>query len=401
MILSLALLSLSAIAAPFVLYPIALFLRAQLAPDPVASAACTPPVDLIICAHNEAQSIAAKIENALALDYPSEALRIWVASDGSTDATVELARCYEARGVVVLDLPRKGKAHALAAAAEASRSAGIQNGAPERAIMAFSDANSQWESAALRALVAPFADPRVGGVAGDQRYLPADSTRAKSDDSAGERGYWSFDRKLKTWQARAGNTISATGAIYAIRRILFVPPPADATDDFMISTGVIASGMRLVFAEDALAFEPTASEAAGEFRRKVRIITRGLRAVGYRRALLNPARTGAYAFELLLHKLWRRLTWIPLLVLVLLAPACWSTGGGLALLSVVMIGWLAAGLAGLALAPLRRLKPFGVAAYILMVQAACAVATVNTLRGHRVSHWETERAAEPTAGESL
>lgn len=391
MILTLALLSLFAIAAPFVLYPIALFLRAQLAPDPVHAAPCTPRVDLIICAHNEARSIVSKLENALELDYPKELLRIWVASDGSTDGTVELARRFEDRGVVVLDLPRKGKANALAAAAEASRT----GDGTETAVMAFSDANSQWERSALRALTAPFADERVGGVAGDQRYLEG----AKSSDSAGERSYWSFDRQLKSWQARAGNTISATGAIYAIRRILFVPPPADATDDFMISTGVIASGQRLVFAEDALAFEPTASEATGEFRRKVRIITRGLRAVRYRRQLLNPARSGVYAFELLLHKLWRRLTWIPLLVLVLLAPTFWSAGGGLAILSLITIGWLGAGAAGLAWPLLRRLKPVGLCAYVLMVQAACAVATYNSIRSHRVSLWETERAADPSPGE--
>lgn len=393
MIATLAALSIFAIAAPFVLYPIALFMRARLAPDPVSSAPCTPHVDLIICAHNEAQSIVSKLENALELDYPRELLRIWVASDGSTDGTVELARRFEDRGVVVLDLPRRGKAHALAAAAEASRSTDAVESAGT-AIMAFSDANSQWERSALRALTAPFADERVGGVAGDQRYLDS----AKRSDSAGERSYWSFDRRLKSWQARAGNTISATGAIYAIRRILFVPPPADATDDFMISTGVIASGKRLVFAEDALAFEPTASEAAGEFRRKVRIITRGLRAVRYRRALLNPARTGAYAVELLLHKLWRRLTWIPVLILVLLAPACWSAGGGLAVLALIMLAWFGAGAAGLAFPSLRRLKPIGLSAYVLMVQSACAVATFNTIRGHRVSHWETERAGVPSQG---
>src|SRR5262245_61582001 len=65
------------------------------------------PVDLIIAAYDEERVIERKIANALALDYPSDLLRIVVASDGSKDRTVELAR--EAGADLVLDLPRGGK----------------------------------------------------------------------------------------------------------------------------------------------------------------------------------------------------------------------------------------------------------------------------------------------------
>ena len=381
--------SLFAIAAPFVLYPFALFLRALVAADPVADDDHTPDVDLIICAHNEAASIRAKLENALALDYPESCLTIWVASDGSTDETVQIAREFESRGVRVLDLPRRGKAHALDMATEASRAE----------ILAFSDANSQWERSALRALMRPLADPRVGGVAGDQRYGKL-ADRDQHDASVGERSYWSFDRRLKHWQSRSGNAISATGAIYAVRRSLFQPPPPDATDDFMISTGVIAQGKRLVFNENAVAVEPPAEGSTGEFNRKVRIITRGLRAVSYRRALLNPARTGAYAFELLIHKLWRRLTWIPLMVLLFASPLFWAAGGTLAVLGMLVVGGFTAGIVGLLCPGLQRFKLISMPAYGVMVNAACAKATINALRGHRVSHWDPERVIDP-ASESL
>ena len=60
--------------------------------------------------------IAAKVANALALDYPRERLEVIVASDGSADATVERARAAGAD--LVLDLPRGGKVAALNAAAE-------------------------------------------------------------------------------------------------------------------------------------------------------------------------------------------------------------------------------------------------------------------------------------------
>jgi cellulose synthase/poly-beta-1,6-N-acetylglucosamine synthase-like glycosyltransferase len=261
-----------------------------------------------------------------------------------------------------------------------------------------------WQRAALKALVRPLADGRVGGVAGDQRYGDGEIEQKPAIDSAasdrahGERTYWSFDRQLKAWQSRAGSAISATGAIYVVRRSLFRAPPADATDDFMISTEVIAQGKRLVFAADAVAIEPPAEEGAGEFRRKVRIITRGLRAVAYRRALLRPSRTGIYAVELLLHKLWRRLTWIPLGVLLALIPACWSAGGALAVFASLMASLLVAGLAGLAIPALARFRPVAIASYVLMVNSACAIAAFNALRGHRVSRWDSERATASATG---
>ncbi len=371
------------IALPFVAYPLLLALRATLFPEPIRRGKETPGVDLIIAAHNEAASIEARLENALSLDYPRDQLNIFVASDGSTDRTVEIARTFSGRGVHVLDLPRGGKAQALIAAIGTSSSD----------ILAFSDANSDWATDALRQLVAPFSDERVGGVAGDQRYIrPASSEQGQA---LGERGYWSFDRLLKQWQSQAGNAISATGAIYAIRRECFEPPPPDATDDFMISTGVIAQGRRLVFATEAAAYEPPADEDAGEFRRKVRIITRGLRAVIYRRALLNPSRTGLYAIELFIHKLWRRLTWIPLLGLVLVFP---FTAGGLSTWAAGIATFFVS-LGGLAhfLPKLRRFRIVAVSYYIVMVNSACAWATFNTLRGNRVARWDTERVDSQTS----
>ena len=374
---------LAGILIPFVLYPFVLWLHALLAPAPVEADDVTPKVDLLIAAHDEQASIAARLENALSLDYPRDRLTIWVASDGSTDATVEIARRFEGRGVRVLDLPRGGKAAALIAAVEASKDSGAS-------VLAFSDANSDWRADALRELVRPMADESVGGVAGDQRYVAPDRA---ADTAVGERGYWSFDRQLKRWQTRAGNAISATGAIYAIRRELFEPPPPDATDDFMISTGVIAQGRRLVFAEGAVAFEPPADASGGEFRRKVRIITRGLRAVAYRRALLRPSRTGFYAIELLLHKLWRRMTWIPLLLLLLLAPFAHRAALPFALASWGALAVVGVGALGLARPALTRFRVVSVASYLVLVNAACAFATRNAVRGHRVARWDTERPA--------
>src|SRR5271156_703423 len=60
----------------------------------VGSPSDLPNVTLIIPACNEERWIARKIENSLALDCPPDRLEIIVASDGSTDRTVEIAEAY-------------------------------------------------------------------------------------------------------------------------------------------------------------------------------------------------------------------------------------------------------------------------------------------------------------------
>src|SRR6185436_10266420 len=92
--------------------------------------------------------------------YAADRLRVIVASDGSTDRTNRIVREFPADRVTLIELPRVGKADALnAAVAVASGD-----------VLVFSDANSLFLPGSLRALVAPFKDPAVGGVAGDQRY---------------------------------------------------------------------------------------------------------------------------------------------------------------------------------------------------------------------------------------
>src|SRR3989304_2421855 len=111
----------------------------------------TPSVSLIIAAYNEEESIGQRLENALELDYPEEALEIIVASDGSTDRTETIVQRYAHHRVRLLRLPRCGKIPALNAAAAHSHGQ----------ILIFSDANSMYNRQALRKLVRNFADPQV------------------------------------------------------------------------------------------------------------------------------------------------------------------------------------------------------------------------------------------------
>ncbi len=372
----------------YVLFPALVFARGLVWRQPYKSADITPHVSLVIAAYNEAQVIAEKLDNILALDYPRDRLEILIASDGSNDGTDAIVQPYTERGVRLLSLPRQGKAGALNAA--------VATAIGE--ILVFSDANSMFAPDAIRALVRPFADPEVGGVAGNQCYQ---TEQVGSMTGAGETSYWNFDRGLKQAQSRAGNTISATGAIYAIRRALFTTVVTGVTDDFATSTAVITQGYRLVFAPDAKAYEPVAGAKDVEFGRKVRVITRGLRAVLLRRELLNPFRYGFYALQLFSHKVLRRLVVLPLLVLFLVGPLLWSRGLFYRVVTIGQVALYACGLLGLLLGGTRlgRAKVFTIPFFFCMVNAASLMAVINLIRGRRIDRWEPQRK-EGLAGSS-
>lgn len=373
-------------------FPLIIWLRSAVWRRPVRAARLTPSVSILIAAHNEEDSIAEKVDNVLGLNYPADRLQIVVASDGSVDRTIPLLQQFTDPRLTVLDLPRGGKAAAL--------NAGVRECTGE--ILVFSDANSMFEPDALMELVAPFADDRVGGVAGDQRYAKAGSASAAD---SGERSYWNFDRRMKQWQTLAGNVTSATGAIYAIRRKLFTTVPEGVTDDFATSTSVIAQGYRLVFAPAAAAWEPVASSSSVEFGRKVRIITRGLRGVLYRKNLLNPLRFGFYSWQLFSHKVLRRQMVFPLALLFVTSLVLsvreqnsvfrpiylLAAAGQAAFYFAAVGGWLMNNTnAG-------RLKPLSLPYFFCMVNVACLVATIKSLKGERVLLWETQRlpASDP------
>ncbi|MCX6043740.1 MAG: glycosyltransferase family 2 protein [Chloroflexi bacterium] len=372
--------SLALIVYTYALFPVLVFVRGLFWRQPYKSADITPSVSLVIAAYNEAKVIAEKLDNILALDYPRDRLEILIASDGSNDGTDAIVQRYTEKGVRLLSLPRQGKAGALNSAVATTTGE----------ILVFSDANSMFAPDAIRALVRPFADPEVGGVAGNQCYQ---TEQVGSMTGAGETSYWNFDRGLKQAQSQSGNTISATGAIYAFRRALFTTVATGVTDDFATSTAVIAQGYRLVFAPNAKAYEPVAGAKDIEFGRKVRVITRGLRAVLLRRELLNPFRYGFYALQLFSHKVLRRLVVLPLLVLVLVSPFLWSRGLFYRLVTVAQVALYACSLLGMLLANQRigRSKIFTIPFFFCMVNAASLMAVINLIRGRRIDRWEPQR----------
>jgi glycosyltransferase involved in cell wall biosynthesis len=376
--------SLLAVVGTYLAFPLLALVRSAVRPQEHRESPDQPSLTVVIAAHDEAAGIAAKLDSVLAAGYDPLRLDVVVAADGCLDDTERVVAGYAGRGVRLLALPRVGKAAALNAAVATSRAD----------VLVFTDANGLLAPGALAALVRPFADPGVGGVAGDQRY----AADAPGDGIAtGERSYWSFDRLVKRAESRAGNVISATGALYAVRRSLFQPVAEGVTDDFYVSTAVIVAGSRLVFARDAVVHEPVAPSGNAEYARKVRILTRGLQGVLLRRELLDPRRHGFYSVQLLAHKVLRRLMVFPLAALLASSVAARHRGPWFRLLALGQATFYAAGAAGLGLGRSGRGCPraLAVPAYFCLVNVAALRAVLNVARGRRIDRWEPARTAQP------
>jgi cellulose synthase/poly-beta-1,6-N-acetylglucosamine synthase-like glycosyltransferase len=248
---------------------------------------------VIVVAYNEEHRVGPRLENVLALDYPREKLEIVLASDGSTDETVERARCYEAQGVRVRAFDnRRGKAAVLNDVVPSARGK----------IVVLADARQLFEPGALRALVADFADRWVGAVSGELMMAPNPTAIG-----AGASFYWRYDKFIRRHESLANSTVGATGAIYAIRRRLFERIPEDTIlDDVLIPVRIVGRGYRVLFEPGARAYDSASTSARQEFVRKVRTIAGTFQLFARERWLFNPRRNRVW-FETISHKALRLL----------------------------------------------------------------------------------------------
>src|SRR5438067_4899502 len=248
-----------------------------------------PHVSVLIAAYNEASCIGRRIENLLAQDYPPDHLEILVGSDGSTDGTDAIVQHYAARGVKLSRGDRAGKAGVLA------RLVAMAKGE----VLVLTDANTEFEKDAIRQLVQPLRDPRIGLVCGRLRlHSPLGAPIIES-------AYWKLESLLKLYESRRGCVMGANGGIYAVRRHLFPPLPAGTVvDDFVAALRVLRSGYEVRYEPEAVAHEEAAPGHAEEYRRRVRIAAGCFRALSQFRDLLSP-RHGFTAFALWSHKVLR------------------------------------------------------------------------------------------------
>ncbi|HUB99379.1 MAG TPA: glycosyltransferase [Solirubrobacterales bacterium] len=324
-----------------------------------------PRVSLIIPAYDEEEVIAEKIANALALDYPRELLQVIVASDGSSDATAERARAAGAG--LVLELAPGGKVAALNAAAE--QAAGD--------VLAFSDANSVWARDALRRLVAPFADPGVGYVCGQVRFLAPDGDNL-------EGAYWRYEMAVREMESELAGVTAGNGGIYAVRRDAYIPLAASGSHDLSFPFLLAKRRLRSLYAPGARAEEKMVPSLEGEFARKRRMML-GLWDIVVGEGMISPrGYPPLFGFEIVSHRLLRYLS--PFLhVLVFLANLVLLGSGWFYWLTfLAQVALLACAL----LAPQVDSAPLRFARYYVMTTASIAAGLWDRFRRGAGGRWE-------------
>ena len=322
-------------------------------------------MSLIIAAYDEAEVIERKVENALALDYPRDRLEIVVASDGSSDDTVELARAAGADRV--LDLPRGGKLAAQNAAVHEAKGD----------VLAFSDANSWWEPEALRRLVAALADEAVGYACGEVVF-----TDSGGDNQEGV--YWRYEMGVRELESSLGGITAGNGAIYAVRRAdyLFLEP--GSSHDLAFPFRMAKDGLRSVYVPAARATERVVPSLEGEWRRKRRMMI-GLWDIVIKEGMLDPrGYPPLFAFEVYSHRALRYAS--PFLHVVLAVATLGLLGRGriyrLAALDQATVGVAAA------LADRIPSAPTRLARYYVLVTASIAAGLWDRLRRGAPGTWD-------------
>ncbi|HLH13443.1 MAG TPA: glycosyltransferase [Solirubrobacteraceae bacterium] len=340
-----------------------------------------PELSLIVAAHDEERVIARRVANALALDYPRERLQVIVACDGCTDATA--ARARAAGADVVLELPRGGKVRA--------QDAGVQRARGE--IVAFSDANAEWDADAARLLVAAFDDPRVGYACGQVRYLPQErSAAAQAGSAPNQEGlYWRYELAVRALESRLSSVTGGNGAIYATRRDAYIVVDPVMGHDLSLPFNVVKRGRRAVYVPEAVSREKMVPSLGGEFARKRRMMSHTW-AIVLRGGMLSPrGYPPGYALMILSHRLLRYAT--PVLHVAALAANAALVADGYGLPYDLTLYLQALVLAAAALAGVLPLRAPLVARYYVLTTASLAAGLWDWLRHGASATWE---AAEGT-----
>ncbi|USQ82859.1 bifunctional polysaccharide deacetylase/glycosyltransferase family 2 protein [Streptomyces phaeoluteigriseus] len=213
----------------------------------------TRPVSVIVPAYNEKECIANTLESLARSTHPIE---IIIVDDGSTDGTSEISR--EAAGALgmtnvrVIRQENSGKPAAL--------NNGVRNASHDIVVMM--DGDTVFEPDTVRQLVQPFADPKVGAVAGNAKVGNRNTIIGAWQHIEYVMGF-NLDRRMYDL-LRCMPTIP--GAIGAFRRdaVLEVGGMSEDTlaEDTDITIAMHRAGWNVVYQEHARAW----TEAPGSLK---------------------------------------------------------------------------------------------------------------------------------------
>jgi cellulose synthase/poly-beta-1,6-N-acetylglucosamine synthase-like glycosyltransferase len=361
-------------------YPVTVALLARARPVRPERTNEAPTLTIAIAVHNEADHIADRIEDALAqADSGARIEEVLVGSDGSTDETeaIVAAMAVQDPQVRLLSLTRGGQTATQAALFAAARGD----------VVVLTDAETRFEPGCLAALAEALRDPRVGCATGRLEWRDERATATSTQEGL----YWRYERRVRELESRAGVLTAVTGALLAVRRVIYRPVPLTASMDHLLPLYVRESGGLVVYVPGAVATDRPISGLREQFRNRTRTATRGIRANLSMVLKLAPWRHPGPALAIWSHKLLRWAT--PWFIALVSISGLWlGTIGGapgyLAAPIAVVIGALLAGLAHLIIAAGRRPpRIVGFARSFAVVNTAFALGWLNVLRGREIEVW--------------
>lgn len=332
-----------------------------------------PAISLIFPAYNEEAHLPEKIANTREIDYPQDKLEVLVVSDGSTDGTNEiLHNLHDANFHAILLPERKGKYNALNAAVKTA----------SHDLLVFCDATTLFAPGAIMNLVRHFRDPRIGIVAGALHFRGTDEFRQT------EGVYWKYESIIRLMEARLGLALSASGAIYALRRQCYPKLTADdVIEDCLIPMYARRLGYRVLYDPEAVGYEIPPSSVEGEFSRKVRFAVGGFRSLGtLTRAALESSLGMALAF--ISHKVLRWVVPFLLIGLLVSDALLLSSTFYRAFFALQIIFYLWAGLGFVFRDRIGKVRFALLGYYLVAMNVALAVGFLRFLAGRQETLWQ-------------
>ena len=359
-------------------YPLILVVLGILFGKKIKKEEITPSASLIIPAYNEEKVIQKKIENSLELDYPKEKLEIIVASE-SNDKTNEIVKEYRDKGVKLFAyLGREGKDYTVYRTIPKCRGE----------IVVFTDANGMFKKDALKKLVRNFADPKIGCVSGELKYI----NPQKVSIGESERLYWKYEIFIKKLENKNQSVLGVNGSIYALRKKLYSPLSKYRGGDFDLPIKVAQQGYGVVWEPEAISQEEVSSTTKKEFERKTRIIAWVWRSA---RILLKDSlkkNQPFLVFQLISHKILRWLIGFFLIFIFLINIFLISNPFYL-FLFICQVGFYSLAIFGYLIDKRGKKlnKLINIAYYFCMVNSAALIGVINGILGKEKPTWKKVR----------
>jgi glycosyltransferase involved in cell wall biosynthesis len=356
----------------YFVYP--LLLRAMTGAQPMERQPVRPvPVSLslVITAYNEAGRIREKLDNSLKIDYPG--LEILIASDCSSDATDAIVGEYSDRGVrLVRADQRLGKENAQRCA--------IAETTGE--VVVFSDVATQVPIDALQKLSAYFANPAVGAVSSEDRFISSDGT------VAGEGAYVKYEMWLRQMESKVAGLVGLSGSFFAARKTVCALWDIHSPSDFNTALNCARLGLRAVTAPDVLGYYKDLKDPGKEYQRKVRTVLRGITAIVRHPDVLNVFRFGLFSLQVWSHKVMRwGVPWF--LVLLFAVSAVLAQTGALYLLAfIAQLGFYGIAFAAHVSESVRGNALVRIVYFFVQANIAIADACIRFAFGKRMTTWQ-------------